>query len=280
METDRRLIMVTGANKGIGLGLIKSLLKTHPQYHFLMCVRSLQRGKTAFDELKKEVPDTESRVQLRALDISSAESVSEFAEWVKASKMQVDCLINNAAVLIRTEEVNEKVVSQTFPINYYGTVGLTEKMLPLMKDESKIIMVTSSLGSYGNLSDCTLKEKPQNPMLTRIELMEIVDEFCREAKDNKFPVRSGEYPVYSFTKLVLNHYTQVLAGEKQVTDGGIQVYACTPGWAQTDIGGPGARLTIEEGIACPCYVLSLPWKIDKKYQGKFFHYCKVKDVLA
>ena len=52
MEKDKKLIMMTGANRGIRLEVIKTLLKSHPEYNFLMCARSTERDKAALEQLK------------------------------------------------------------------------------------------------------------------------------------------------------------------------------------------------------------------------------------
>jgi len=279
MEKDKKLIMITGSNKGIGLGLIKKILNTDPLYRIFMCVRSMERGKAALEELKQNFPNAESHVLIHNLDIADSKSIDEFVDWVKSSKTQIDCLINNAAVLTRTNEVNIDLVNKTFPTNYYGTIELTEKMLPFMTNNSKIIFITSSLGTYKHLTYCKFKERLKNPKLTRKELKNIVDEFCNEVKCNNSPIITGEYPVYGFTKLALNCYTRILSKEKAIEDKDIQVYACHPGWVKTDIGGPNAILTIEQGIECPYYLLNLPWTINENLQGKFFAKCQSQEVF-
>lgn len=278
MEKAKKLIMITGFNKGIGFAVAKHLLKTQPDYQFLLCARSLERGTEAVEQLKKEVPDVESRVTMRSLDISNSKNIDEFIDWIKTTSTQVDCLFNNAGALVKTTEVNEEAVKGQLPTNYYGTVELTNKMFPLMPEGSKIICMTSTLGTYKLLPDCTLREKLEKPGLTRQELTKIVDEFCDEVKAKKFPVKSGKYPVYGFSKLALNVYVRILANEKEIIDKKIQVYACHPGVVQTEMGGPDAPYTIEQGIVSPCYVINLPWKVDEKYQGKLFADCKVTSL--
>lgn len=278
MEKDKKLIMVTGANKGIGLEIIKTLLKTHPEYKFFMCVRSMERGKAALEELKKLYPDAESKVTVHDLDITNSKSIDKFVDWIKTSKTKIDCLVNNAGVLIRTTDVTEEVINQIFPTNYYGTIELTEKLVPLLPDGAKVVLIGGAMGTYMNLKNFPLKEKLEDPKLTLEGLAKIVHEFCNDAKAKKLPPITGMIPAYSASKLFLNYYTKVYANEKTIRDRGIQVYACHPGWVQTELGGPGAKLTLEQGAVCPCFVINLPWKIDENYQGKFISDCKVTPI--
>jgi NAD(P)-dependent dehydrogenase (short-subunit alcohol dehydrogenase family) len=278
MKKDMKLIMITGANKGIGLEVIRNLLKSRPEYKFFMCTRSKERGEAALKKLKEDFPGAESKITLHNLDISNSKSIDAFVDWVKTSKTKIDCLMNNAGVIVRTNDVTEEVINQIFPINYYGTIELTEKMLPLLPDGSKIIIITSELGTYNNLKDCPLKGQLSNPKLTREELNKIMSNFCSEVKAKKITAMGGWGPVYGVSKLALNHYVKILAQEKEIKDRGIQVYACHPGWVKTDLGGSEAPLTIEQGTVCPCFVINLPWKVDENYQGAYIADCKVKPI--
>ena len=275
MEKEKKLIMITGANRGIGFGMIESLLKSNPEYNFIMCARSMERGKKAFEELKKKFPDVESRVTLHELNIESSKSIDDFVEWIKNTHTIVHCLFNNAGICSWNTEITEAMVKEMVPTNYYGTVELTEKMFPLLPNESKIIFMTSRLGTHPNVSDSTISERLRNPKLTRSELKTIVDDFCTDVKNHKYPPDRGDYIIYGLTKLALNYYTKIFCEEKEVKDKNIQIYACHPGCVRTEMWGPSAPMSIEEGTVCPCYLINLPWKIDDKYQGKYFNDCKV-----
>ena len=119
--------------------------------------------------------------------------------------------MNNAGVIAKTSDIREEVIDKILLINYYGTIELTEKMLPLLPNESKIIIVTSDLGAYKNLKDCSLKRELDNPKLTHEELNKIVDNFCNVAKEKKAITMAGLAPLYGFSKLALNYYSKILA---------------------------------------------------------------------
>lgn len=68
----------------------------------------------------------------------------------------------------------------------------------------------------------------------------------------------------------MNVYTTRLAKDPFIIENDIQVYSLCPGWIKTDMAGPKAPGTIEEGAETPIFLLDLPYKIDPKIQGGFF----------
>jgi NAD(P)-dependent dehydrogenase (short-subunit alcohol dehydrogenase family) len=66
----------------------------------------------------------------------------------------------------------------------------------------------------------------------------------------------GRWPAYSVSKTSLNALTVVLASELRGTN--ILVNAVCPGWVRTDMGGPNATRSVEEGAATPVWLATLP----------------------
>ena len=75
--------------------------------------------------------------------------------------------------------------------------------------------------------------------------------------------------------MVVNTYARVLSLRNEIENNDISVYAAHPGWVRTDMTGPQATLSIEEGAINEVFLIELPDGINRKYQGKYFDNCEV-----
>jgi NADP-dependent 3-hydroxy acid dehydrogenase YdfG len=95
-STDKTIVLITGANSGIGWETAKALLQSEMQYHILLGARDLEKGNTALKNLENEVPETSSAIELIQIDVANDESISNAYEKIQTSHGRVDTLINNA----------------------------------------------------------------------------------------------------------------------------------------------------------------------------------------
>lgn len=179
--------VVTGSSRGIGLATVELLSK---QSGFKV-IGSSTSGNNLLDN---------SNFKCLKLDLSNNDSIDKFIQGL--GDVKLDFLINNAGILIEkwdASDINMEQLKRTFDINVFGTIELTEKLLPLFNPNAHIINITSDWGSFSE----------QN-----------FDAF---------------QPHYKMSKAALNMYTKLLA--QRLKDQHITVSSLDPGWVQTDMGG-------------------------------------------
>lgn len=179
--------IVTGSSRGIGLATVE-LLSNQVDFNV---IGSSTTGNNPLDN---------SNFKCLKLDLSSSDSINKFVENLEDVKL--DFLINNAGVLLEkwdASAINMEQLKQTFDINVFGTIELTQKLLRLFTPNAHIINITSDWGSFSE----------QN-----------FDAF---------------QPHYKMSKVALNMYTKLLA--KRLEEEHIKVSSLDPGWTQTDMGG-------------------------------------------
>jgi len=277
-------IVITGSNKGIGLGIIDRILKDKTHfYKIILCSRTSENGKSAIGYLIEKHGEeiVNEKVNIEQLDITDKSSVSLFINTIKQKyNGRVDCLVNNAGIAVK-DEFNEEVVSSTLNTNFHSTVEFTEALLKneiLLKD-SKIIFIASELGRSGYLNNKDIISKLENIHITYDELCFISNSAVQSIKNNQWeedgwPIDG--YKAYSLSKILLITYATSLSNRKDILENGIQVYSCSPGWVRSDMGGPQAIKSIEEGVECPVFLINLEHSIAKHIQGEFFYDCKVQ----
>jgi NAD(P)-dependent dehydrogenase (short-subunit alcohol dehydrogenase family) len=164
------------------------------------------------------------------LDVSSDESCARLRDLDG-----IDVLVNNAGFTADDDSSALRVPVDTlrdvFETNTYGAYRVTQVLAPGMRGRGwgRIVNVSSGMGQ---LSDMW-----------------------------------GGYPAYRLSKAGINVLTRVFANELQ--DTGVLVNSVCPGWVRTDMGGPSARLSVEEGVETIVWAATLP---DDGPTGGFFRY--------
>lgn len=223
---DRRIALVTGANKGIGLEVARQLGRAG--HHILLGARDETRGREAAKTLKDEGID----VRFIAIDLADSAALSAAAADIEANEGHIDILINNAGVALQGDGLpgttDIDAVRRTFETNYFGTVAVTQALLPLVKKSSagRIVNVSSSLGSIALNAD-------PNWAYAAVKL-------------------TG----YNASKAALNMFTVLLAAE--LKDTGIKVNAVNPGYTATDLNGNSGHQSLEEGAAETVRMAQIP----------------------
>lgn len=139
-----RIVVVTGANSGIGAVTARELARRGA--HVVLACRSAQRATDAIVRIRADVP--EARIEFAPLDLGSLVSVRKFAEnW---SHKRLDVLVNNAGIAMAPFGRTADGFELHFGVNHLGHFALTGLLLPYLKRSPEPLVVTvSSEGQVG-----------------------------------------------------------------------------------------------------------------------------------
>lgn len=218
----KKIAIVTGANRGLGLATSEALAQRG--FKVIMAMRNPDNAQNTVNGLKMKNLD----VVVMKLDLSHEKSINDFVETIRKEFGYVDVLVNNAAILIDSEDggnsslfkTTASTIQNTFNTNTLGPFLLTQKIFPMMKQEGygRIVNVSSGMAQLS---------VPQ--------------------------VASASYRL---SKTALNMVTNLFASEVQGSD--ICVNSVSPGWVRTDMGGPNADRSVEQGIKGIFWAATLP----------------------
>jgi len=237
--------VVTGANRGIGLAIVKQLWlsgKLSTVYltgrNTIACNESLQNLKSEFSSKTTTILST------HALDIADKESVLHFTNFLKETHGGVDVLVQNAAIAFKNSATEPFAVQakETLRINFYGTLDVVDKIYPLMKKDGRVVL----LSSY--CSQSTQFRFQPNSWKNEIakELYLVNQELSEEGTVEKhgWPVTA-----YGVSKLLTNCITRIYGRKASADKKGVLVNCACPGYVQTDMTGKnsGAPKVPDEG---------------------------------
>lgn len=214
--------IVTGASRGLGYAASEALAQRG--FKVIMAMRNPEKYQKQINALKMKDLD----VVPMKLDMAQEKSISDFFENFRKEYGYVDVLVNNAGIFIDNEDggntsvfkTKTATVQKTFTTNTLGPFLLTQKIFPLMKQEGygRVVNVSTGMGQLHNMD--------------------------------------GNYAAYRLSKTALNVVTKVFAAECGGAD--LLVNSICPGWVRTDMGGPQAARSIEQGIRGILWAATLP----------------------
>jgi NAD(P)-dependent dehydrogenase (short-subunit alcohol dehydrogenase family) len=149
--TDRKVALVTGANKGIGKAIVKGLARDG--FTVFLGARDPERGNAAAAELRAE-----GDVRFVPLDVTDSASILSARQAIDSETGRLDALINNAGIGFApgsrfkdpVEEIAENMRA-VYETNVFAVVAVTNAFIPLLhkSDAGRIVNVTSKRGSIG-----------------------------------------------------------------------------------------------------------------------------------
>lgn len=216
-----KVAVVTGGNRGLGLEACRQLAQGGAKV--ILASREANKGEAAAAALRRERLD----VTPYPLEVTDPASVERLAKYIEQQFGGLDILVNNAGMFkdntLGAKEASAlrsdpELVQQTFQTNTLGPLMLAQALIPLMHGSGRIVNVSSGLGQLAEMN--------------------------------------GGWPGYRISKAALNALTRILADE--LKDTGIKVNSVCPGWVRTDMGGPNAPRTPQQGAETTVWLASLP----------------------
>jgi NAD(P)-dependent dehydrogenase (short-subunit alcohol dehydrogenase family) len=211
-----RRVVVTGANRGLGLEFTGQLLAAGDEV-----VATVRQPKKA-DELEKLVATSDGRGTIVRLDVGDPDSVAAAALQIGERFDALDLLVNNAGIWSAPgqperasagalADLRPEPVLEVLRINAVGPILVTQALAPLLAaaGAAKVVNLSSGLGSIERAT-------------------------------------SRGNVAYGMSKAALNMLTRHLAAELRRQ--GTIVVSMSPGWVSTDMGGPGAPLGPPESV--------------------------------
>ncbi|CAF1483126.1 unnamed protein product [Adineta steineri] len=243
-KQQQRVILITGANKGIGFEVIKKLLEepsSSTNNLILLGSRDLKRGQDALVKL-----GSPSNVHILQLDTSSEESITRATNEIKQKYGgQLDVLINNAAIASFNDTAD--VARDTFATNYYGIKLVNKHLFPLIRENGRVVNVSSEVGAW-TLHEMIpeIQKKYKSATLTEEEIDSLVKDFISAIATNTINkiVPNPKLPGLSYggSKTALTALTRVQARQWSGAKNVLVISVC-PGYCSTDLNhnGPGSR---------------------------------------
>ena len=159
MATSKAIILITGANSGVGFGLASQLM-ARGSYHVLLGSRTVEKGDKAVKELQARYRSQAEAIELVHIDVTDDEMISKAAATVEQRHSRVDMIVNNAAVTLMDLPFRQQM-RESFDTNATGPIAVVRAFTPLLRKSTmtspspRIVNITSGAGLIGRCLDPT-----------------------------------------------------------------------------------------------------------------------------
>ena len=165
-----KIVLVTGANKGIGFGIAKHLGKSG--WQVIIGVRDEERAEKAISELKADGVDVLGWVNIELRELAHTESTEKIVKEIGVKYPGLSLLVNNAGIpgdmSVDSEHTALSDIRETLDVNFVGTFVLTKALLPLLaQNQGRIVNVTvpSEISPYWHPLAYVASKVAQNAMM-------------------------------------------------------------------------------------------------------------------
>uniref|UniRef100_G1TCA8 Carbonyl reductase (NADPH) n=1 Tax=Oryctolagus cuniculus TaxID=9986 RepID=G1TCA8_RABIT len=258
MSSCSRVALVTGANKGVGFAITRDLCRLFSG-DVVLTARDEARGRAAVQQLQAEGLSP----RFHQLDITDLQSIRALRDFLRREYGGLNVLVNNAAIAFQTDDPTPFDIQAelTVKTNFFATRNICTELLPIMKPHGRVVNI-SSLQGLQALENCSedLQEKFRCETLTEGDLVDLMNKFVEDTKNEVHEKEGWPHSAYGVSKLGVTVLSRILARrleEKRKADR-ILLNACCLGWVEADMAGDHSSRTVEEGAETPVYLALLP----------------------
>ncbi|KAM7539449.1 hypothetical protein Aperf_G00000049248 [Anoplocephala perfoliata] len=275
-----KVAIVSGANKGIGNGIVELLAKhlKSSEWHVYLTARNVSLGEEAVRNFEGQgLP-----VKFHQLDITDAKSRHELVEFMKKNYPDgVNILVNNAAIAYKNDSTAPfgEQARVTLETNYTATVQMCLDFLPIMAKNSRLVNVASMAASmtFNAMSEEKARKLMKASSLKEVD--ELMANFVKRAEIGDHQKEGFANTAYGMSKVGLWKATEILAEQYKPDPRHILINSCCPGYVNTDMSSHKGVKTILEGADTPFYLATLP-DDAKEPHGQFLSERKIVKVDA
>ena len=223
----KRVVLITGANTGLGLEIVRALCKESTAYEIIVGSRSSAKGEEACKTVKGELPQTSSTLSVVPIDVTSDDSIQNAVKQVESKHGKLDVLINNAGASFDTTMQEGKLTMREgwnagWDVNVAGAHINTHLFMPLLLKSSdpRLLFIASGTSS---LSETERSEGP----LGRINQSPPAGWPKEPIMNPTFAYRSSKAGL----NMMMRQWHRVLKNDS------VKVFAVSPGFLATALNG-------------------------------------------
>ncbi|KAL4864048.1 hypothetical protein BDV12DRAFT_189219 [Aspergillus spectabilis] len=222
------IVLITGANTGIGFQVVRALSSSSKAYHILVGARSPAKADDAIKAIKEEFPDSSSTLEPVIVDIEQDDSIQYVFKQVSSTHGRLDILINNAGAQLdplfsRGQIATERELwDKSWSVNTTSTQVMTSTFAPLLlkSPDPRLLFITSGTSTLAGTDNLALSvNRHPTPGWPKPSFIGV--------------------PAYRSAKTGLNMLMR--EWHRILKEDGVKVFAISPGFLATGLGGDRER---------------------------------------
>ncbi|RDW67273.1 putative short chain dehydrogenase [Aspergillus mulundensis] len=225
--SDTRIVLITGANTGIGYQVVRALYSADKAYTVLVGARSLSKSQDAISAIQTEFPESTNKLAPLVVDVESDESIERAHDEVARTFGRVDALVNNAGAnfdsLIPSKLSPRQAWNKSWDVNVTGAQVLTSTFIPLLlqSTDPRLLFVTSGTSTL-------IGSQRRNLPVDR-------------SPEAGWPKSAAGISAASYRSAKTGLNMMMREWERMLKNDGVKVFAISPGFLATGLGGVGAQ---------------------------------------